>query len=151
MRAALQWRNEPLFNDDKDNQTTVLTIRHPSFLKDVTFSGSYYKSSVDLYKTKLIVNYCDEPDHLLTLESSMRDLSSIVGYRNYSLAILAHHEISELDLNVQGSIGARPGLYETINIAKYKRGYLPLQDGFLIGLLDLQAKEISYLVSFIIK
>lgn len=33
LRTGLLWRNEPLKGNDKDNQTAILTIGHPSFAK----------------------------------------------------------------------------------------------------------------------
>lgn len=142
MRAALQWRNEPLQGNDIANQSAMLTIRHPSFQKDVTFRGELYRNPIDLIKTKFELDYCDDPDHFLSLKAILQDLSTIVGYRNYSFEIIGLHPISELDLYGIGSIGARPDLYETHNIGRYKRGYMPVQDGKLIGLLNLKENEI---------
>lgn len=144
MRAALQWRNEPLQGIDKLNQSARFSIRHPSFQRDVTFSGSVYQSSIDLIKANLIVNYCEEEDHLLTLAAEAKDLTSFVGYHNYTFNILGTHEASKFDLNVEGTIGARPGLYELNSIGRYSRDYLALQEGLLIALLDLRSKEILY-------
>lgn len=146
MRAALHWRNEPLGGIDSVNQSLELSILHPSFQKDVTFKGKYYRDPVELIRAHLEVDYCDQPEHLLSLGAVAKDLTSLVGYRNYSINIFGQHEISELDLNVQGSAGVRPSLFEIDSNAHYKRGYLPVQEGSLIGMLDMRSKEIHYWV-----
>lgn len=142
MRAALQWRNEPLHGIDKANQSAMLTIRHPSFQKDVTFKGELYRSPIDLIKTKFELDYCDDPDHFLSLQGKLQDLTTIVGYRNYSYEVIGVQAVSELDLYGVGSIGARPDLYETNNVGRYKRGYMPEQDGLLICMINLKDNEI---------
>lgn len=144
MRAALQWRNEALQGIDKLNQTAVFSIRHPSFIQDVTFKGSVYQSSIDLLNANLIVNYCEEEDHLLTMSAVAKDLTSFSGYRNYSFSILGKHEASKFDLSVEGTAGAQPGLYEMNSVGKYSRDYLSLQEGLLMGMLNLYSKEILY-------
>lgn len=144
MRAALQWRNEPLQGIDKLNQSATFSIRHPSFQQDVTFKGSIYQSPVDLINANLIVNYCEEKDHLLTLAAVAKDLTTFVGYLNYTFDILGTHGASKFDLNVDGTVGARPGLYEMNSVGKYSRDYLGLQEGLLMGTIDLRKKEILY-------
>lgn len=70
-----------------------------------------------------------------------------MGYRNYSVKIVGLHIASEVILNANGSVGARPGLYEAQSLGEYKRGYLPLQEGSLVAAFNLRTKEIRYLVS----
>lgn len=48
---------------------------------------------------------------------------------------------------IRGSIGARSGIYETLTKGHYKRGYLPLQDGELLGLVNIHNKEVHFFVS----
>lgn len=146
MRAALHWRNEPLMGIDTVDQTIELSILHPSFQKDVTFKGKYFRDPVELFRAHVEVDYCDEPEHLLTLHAVAKDLTGQVGYRNYSFNLLGEHAASELDLKVQGSVGVRPGLYEIENQAHYKRSYLPIQEGSLIGMVNMRSKEIHYWV-----
>lgn len=144
VKAALTWRSEPLYGLDKSNQSVLLSITHPSFIKDITFNGNYYRNNIDLFKAKLEIDYCDDPTHLLQLECGLQDLSSIVGHRNYSVSVYAQHLVSELDLDATGSISSRPGVYATSNFGRYKRGYLPLQKGLLNGRINLIDKEIRY-------
>lgn len=101
LNAALLWRNEPLVGNDKDNQTVLFTLRHPTFTKDITVAGNLYRNPIDLIKAKLQIEYCDEPDQLLSLGAGIRDSSSLVGYRNYSYEVYGKHEISEFDLDVR--------------------------------------------------
>lgn len=144
MRAAFQWRNEPLQGIDKLNQTAIFSIRHPSFQQDVTFKGNLYQSPVDLINANLVVNYCEEVDDLLTLAAIAKDLTTSVVNRNYTFDIIGTHVASKLDLDVKGTVGVRPGLYELNSAGKYTRDYLPLQEGVLIGLINLRSKEILY-------
>lgn len=144
VKAALTWRNEPLNGLDKANQTILLAITHPSFDRDITFSGNYYRNPVDLFKAKLEIDYCDDPKHFLLLECGVRDQTTLVGHRNYSVSVFAQHPVSELDLDATGTISSRPGIYATNNYGRYKRGYLPLARGLLNGRISLIDKEILY-------
>lgn len=146
MRAALRWRSEPLDGIDSVNQSIELSILHPSFQKDVKIKGKYFRDPIELFSANLEVDYCDDPDHLLRLDAVAKDLTYQMGYRNYSYSLFGVHAASELDLNVQGSVGVRPGLYEVENQAHYKRSYLPMQEGSLIGMLNMMSKEILYWV-----
>lgn len=147
MKAALMWRNNPLVGDDKDNQTAMFSLGHPSFEKDITVKGLWYRSKLELLKTSVVADYCDDPYHLLTFDAVIKDNSPLMGYNNYTFFIKSIHEISELNLDVDGSVGIRPGLYETSSTSSYKRGYLPLQEGILVGILDMKGREIFYHVS----
>lgn len=146
MHAAVRWRNEPIESIDTINQTLELSILHPTFEKDVTFKGKYFRDPVDLFRGHVEFEYCDEPEHLLTLSAVVKDLTTQTGYRNYTFHLLGEHVASELDLNALGSVGLRPGLYEMDNQAHYKRSYLPLQEGSLVGMLNMRSKEILYWV-----
>lgn len=146
MRAALHWRKEPFETIDSINQNIELSILHPSFQKDVTFKAKYFRDSVELFRAHVEVDYCDEPEHLLTIDAVAKDLTAQMGYRNYSFNLIGEHAASELDLNVQGSIGLRPYLYEIENQAHYKRSYLPIQEGSMVGMVDVRSKEIHYWV-----
>lgn len=145
MRALFQWKNEPTDNVSEINHTASFTIKHPSLETDISLKGQFYKSPGDI-QSNILVEYCDDPDHLLKFETAVKHLLT-VNYRNYSMRIFGEHIISELDLGMLGSIGARPGLYELYSSSKYKRGYLPLQEGSLDGFLNLRANEVYYRVS----
>ncbi|GAB0088507.1 uncharacterized protein DMENIID0001_029540 [Sergentomyia squamirostris] len=144
MKVGLQWRNHPLNKREKDNQTCVISIGHPSFNEDVTLKGQWYRSEMNLVKTHAVVNYCDDPEHELRLGFEVNDLTEAVGYKNYSYLIYSWHEISELDFHVAGSLGLQPGYYSTVNNGRYKRGYLPLAEGVFHGKIDIKNKELNY-------
>lgn len=148
VQAALQWRRYPSDAADVRHQTLALHIHHPSFEQNVTFTGEYQRNAVDLMDVKFRTEYCSDPEHLLEVVARVRDLSELVGYRNYTFSVQAAHKATELDLLARGSVAARPGLYETNNEATYRRSYLPVQEGFLIGKVDVLAKEVHFWVSF---
>lgn len=144
IKAALTWRNEPLAENDKANQTVLFVIKHPSFRKDVTFNANYYRNSIDLIHGKLSVDYHEDPEHLLTLEAGIMDSTQMLQHRNYSMHVMGFHELSSFDLYALGSIAARSGVYGTKNFGRYKRGYLPLQDGLLNAGIDFTKNDIHY-------
>lgn len=142
--GAIRWQNEPLKSNDRSNQTILLTLRHPSFAKDVTFNGKYYRSDIDIVRGKVEIDYNGQEDHLVTFEAALMDYTPVTGYRNYSLQVLGHHEISEFDLNALASVAARPGVYETKNYGMYKRSVIPLEDSQLNAGIDLHRNEVHY-------
>lgn len=144
INLGLSWRTEPLDVGDKDKQSLLFTLRHPSFEKDVTLKGTFYRGNVDLLRLGLVVDYSDDETHLANFSAAVRDLSTILGYRNYTIEILANHEASELDLIGFASLGSQYSHYETTSFGSYKRGYLPLQDGAFLAYLDLRQKDIKY-------
>lgn len=149
VQAALQWRRFPSDAPEIRHQTLALHIHHPSFEQNVTFAGEYQRNAVDLMRIDFRTEYCNDPDQLLEIQARVRDLSELMGHRNYTFSVQAAHKATELDLSAKGSIAARPGLYETNNDASYQRSYLPVQEGFLIGKLDVLAKEVHFWVSWI--
>lgn len=144
IKAALTWRNEPLALNDKSNQTILFVIKHPSFEKDVTFNANYYRNNIDLVRGKLIVDYHNDPEHLLTLEGGIMDSTPVINHRNYSMHVFGFHEQSNFDLYALGSVAANSGVYATKNFARYKRGYLPLQEGLLNAGVDIPNNDIHY-------
>lgn len=144
IKAALTWRNEPLNANDKSNQTILLTIKHPSFRKDVTCLANYYRNNIDIVRGKLIADYHEDPEHLLTLEAGIIDSTIFQKHRNYSVHVSGMHEQSSFDLQALGSIAARTGVYETKNFARYKRGYLPLQEGLLNAGVNFPQNDFHY-------
>lgn len=142
--AGLTWRNEELGPNDKINQSVLLVVRHPSFRKDVELNANYYRNDVDLVNGKLVFDYHDDPDHLLTIEAGLKDGSQLMQQRNYSIFAIAHHAQSELDLYSVGSIASKAYVYQTKNYGRYKRGYVPIQEGLLNAGIDLPQNDIHY-------
>ncbi|CAD7080164.1 unnamed protein product [Hermetia illucens] len=144
MNVGLQWRSHPLTGTDKDNQTALISISHPSFRRNATLEAFYYRDGVHLIKSNVTVRYTYDPDHTLTLGVNAKDLTHITGSRNYSIDIQGKHKASQFELDVQGTMGSKPALYKTESHAHYSRGYLPSQDGLFIAMLDLKKKIIHY-------
>lgn len=144
VRGALKWQNEPLSENDRSNQTILLTLRHPSFAKDVTFNVNYYRNDIDLMRGKIVIDYNEEPDHLVTFEAGLMDYKTIIGHRNYTLHAFGHHEISEFDLNALASVAAQPGIYETKNYGMYRRNVVPLENSQLNAGINLPRNEVHY-------
>lgn len=144
IKGALIWRNEPLKPNDKCNQTILFVIKHPSFKKDVTFNANYYRNDIDLLHGKLIVDYHEKPSHLLTLEAGIMDSTQSLGHRNYTMHALGWQEESTFDLYALSSVAARSGVYETKNFGRYRRGYLPSQEGHLNAGVDFPQNDIHY-------
>lgn len=142
--AALTWRNEPSEPTSKTNQTILLVIKHPSFRKDVQFNANYYRNDVDLIHGKVLFDYHDEPNHLLTLEAGIRDASTLMHHRNYTIFAIARHPESELNMYALGSVASKAYVYETNNFGWYKRGYVPLQEGLLNAGIDLPNNGLYY-------
>lgn len=144
VKAALTWKNEPLSENDKCNQTVLLVIKHPSFRKDVTFNANYYRNDINLVHGTLVVDYHDDPEHLLMLEGGIMDSSQLLNHRNYSIFVTGQHQQTEFKLDAMGSVAAKSSVYQTKNFGKYKRGYLPLQEGILNAGIDLPRNDLHY-------
>lgn len=144
VKAALQWRRYPSDVTNERNQTLALIVHHPSFEQNVTFRAGYRRNAVELFDVDFRTEYCTEPEHALQLNAIVRDLSATVGHQNITFGVTAVHAATELDLAASGSLAARPGLYELHNEAMYKRSYLPVQEGFLVGKLDVRKREIHF-------
>lgn len=145
INAAITWRNEPLNKNDKFNQTLLLVIKHPKFRKDVTFNANYYRNNLDLIHGKLMVDYHEDPEHLLTLEGGIIDGSTLqLNHRNYSVRALGLHDVTNFNLHAMASIAAKQGVYMTKNYGFYKRGYLPLLEGVLNVGIDIPNNDIHY-------
>lgn len=99
MSVTLLWRNNTPNFEDETNHTVMVGLLHPSFEKNVTFKGSYAKSPIDFFKTAFEIEYTEDEMHLITFGCSAQDLTSIVGFKNYSLSGYAYHEASDLEFN----------------------------------------------------
>lgn len=144
IRAGFTWKVEPQSPGDKDNQSILFSLRHPSFEKDITFKGNLYRSEIELLKLNLLIDYAIDEFHLVNFTANIKDLTSITGHKNYTASIYANHEASELRLHGFGTIGSKGMHYEVSGFGEYKRGYLPLQDGTLLTYGDLKTQEVRY-------
>lgn len=145
MSATFLWNKDMELNDDERKHTIEIGILHPSFEKNVTFKGVYYRNPQIIFKADVQIEYCDLPEHLFTLGADLKDLSENSN-RNYTLAIYSKHEDTSLLLDARSSILIAKGYYQTINDGQYQRSYLDLAKGEFIGMLDVNNKEINYYV-----
>lgn len=150
VRTAISWQDEPLGRGDKDHQSLLITVGHPYLEKDVTLKANYYRGNVDLLKTNLVIDYSDDKDHAIVMGALLTDLYQEVGHTNYTFKFFAHHLASELDVQVNGSLAAKSSYYKTESYANYKRSFYPEKHGKFLALLDLNKKEIEYIVSILL-
>ncbi|EZA49996.1 Apolipophorins [Ooceraea biroi] len=142
--AAFNWMNvttTPMGNQ----QEAVLSFRHPTFEKNVTLKGVLTKRDhKDLLNVAFAADYSTDEDKLLTLSALLRDESDDSN-RKYLYKIAGKHVNTRLDLDVEGFVH-RQGLtlFETVNHARYTRGYASHETGELIGRIDRKSKEIVF-------
>ncbi|XP_037927466.1 apolipophorins [Teleopsis dalmanni] len=144
VRTGLLWKSEPLRRKDRDNQTVVFTVGHPYLEKDVTFKGTFYRGIEELLKTTMVIDYSNDPEHLIELGASINDLRHEMGYTNYSFKLFAFHKASEIEMNLNGTAAAKPSYYKTESYAYYKRDFYPIKHGKFLALLDLNNKIVDY-------
>ncbi|KAL2717243.1 hypothetical protein V1478_012943 [Vespula squamosa] len=127
-------------------QQAVLSLRHPSFAKEVTFKGELSKRNIrDLLNLALIVDYSINPDKLLEFFIMIKDESDLPNDRKYMYSISGKHPKTELDLNIEGFFHKHKFVYvETENHGKYKRSFLPEEVGQLSGRVDVDRKEVVF-------
>nr|XP_013118557.1 unnamed protein product [Stomoxys calcitrans] len=146
VRTGLVWKKQPLTEGvDLDHQTFVFTIGHPSLDKDVTFKGKYYRGKVDLLNTDLVIDYANDESHAIKLGALVQDLESQLGHTNYTVHVYGNHQASDIDLQFNGSMAARPDHYKTEASAAYKKQYFTEKAGQLLALLNLEDKEFEYI------
>ena len=143
--AAFRWKN---VTDEttNDQQEAVLSFRHPSFVKNVTFTGKLVKEGErDLLNTILVVDYSKDPEKLLVLSGVLRDESETPANIKYSYSIVGKHPRTHLDLQVDGSFRKRGSvLWATDHRGMYKRSFSPQQTGQLHGRIDANNYEIDF-------
>ncbi|XP_055591953.1 uncharacterized protein LOC129743787 [Uranotaenia lowii] len=140
LRGAVKWLDTSEASVTK--QSLLVSLGHPTFEQDITLQGVYYADDKDLLKTNVDIRYTHSDNHHVSVGFNAKDLTSEVGYRNYSYNLFGHHEASDLDMTSVGSVGLRLGLYELYSNSNYKRGYLSRMDGYVIGKLDVAEKEV---------
>lgn len=142
IQSNFQWTSEPLQQGDRDHQKFALTISHPHLEKGIDCKAEYYRGIRDLLRTRLSIDYSKTPDHLIVVGAQLRDLYHELGHTNYTFKLYGHHPASQLDVELNGTLAARPSFYKTESTAHYQRDYL--REGKLLALLDLNKKELEY-------
>ncbi|XP_024879673.1 uncharacterized protein LOC112459670 [Temnothorax curvispinosus] len=129
----------------ESQQQAVLSFHHPTFEKNVTMKGVLMrKDHRDLLNVVFTADYSKNEDKLLTLSALLRDESD-ESNRKYIYKIAGKHITTKLDLDVEGFVHRREYmLVETVNHARYTRGYMPGETGEFIGRIDRRSREIIY-------
>lgn len=146
--AAFNWTNLTTidgYKSMKSQQRAILRFQHPTFIKDVTMRTDLMKRDQrDLLNIIFVLDYSTDTDKLLTLSALLRDESD-ESDKKYLYRIIGNHITTKMDLNVEGFIH-RHGLVllETVNHARYKRGYMPGETGELISRIDRNSREILF-------
>lgn len=143
--AAFNWTNVNITSMESNQQQIVLNFRHPTFEKNVTLKGILMKRDRrDLLNAVFAADYSTNEDKLLTLSALLRDESD-ASNRKYLYKIWGKHVNTRLDLDVEGFV-RRQGyvLLETVNHARYTRGYMSSETGELIGRIDRKSREIFF-------
>ncbi|XP_063238564.1 uncharacterized protein LOC134540049 isoform X2 [Bacillus rossius redtenbacheri] len=138
--ASLDWKR---LSDGQNRQHAVVSIKHPSFKKDVTLNAQYVRNSrsvVDL-SSNLIYSSDDRKNFVLT--GSVQD-NSVPPLRKYDLAIVGSHPETHLDMKLKSAAQWDGHVYKAHGTAHYKRTYLPLQKGEFLLLLDKLEKEFEF-------
>lgn len=142
--ASFNWTN--LTATSRENQQqAVLTFRHPTFEKNVTFKGVLKKrDSKDLINVAFAVDYSPDEDKLLTLSALLRDECD-ASKMKYLYKIAGKHISTKMDLDVEGFVHKRGyTLLETVNHARYQRGYTSSETGELIGQINRESREMIF-------
>lgn len=147
IEGKFKWRDLEASVKNKDHQNIMLEVKHPSFDKDVTFQGSYYRDGGSKAKVEVDFDYTEDEDHHAKFRADVKNLSEDVGYKNYTISLSAIHLASELNLLFDGTVGLKPNNYRIDAAGTYKRGYLPDMELELIGFLDIDSREIKVYVS----
>lgn len=129
----------------ESQQQAMLTFYHPTFKKNVTLKGILMRKDYkDLLNVAFTADYSNDENKLLTLSAMLRDESD-ESNKKYLYKIAGKHINTKLDLDIEGFVH-RQGymLLETVNHARYTRGYILSEIGELIGRIDRRSREIIY-------
>ncbi|XP_017854431.2 uncharacterized protein LOC108607859 [Drosophila busckii] len=143
IRGKFHWTALPLRKGDRDHQSFYLAIAHPYLEKDIQCKATYYRGLQDLLRAHMTIDYSEQPEHLIELGAQLRDLYQQLGHTNYTFKLYGVHPASELDVQLNGTLAARPSFYKTETTAHYKRDYSP-RFGKFLAMLDLNKRELEY-------
>jgi len=129
----------------ESQQQAMLTFYHPTFEKNVTLKGVLTRKDYrDLLNVAFTADYSNNENKLLTLSALLRDESDELN-KKYAYKIAGKQISTKLDLDMEGFIYKKEFiLLETVNHARYARGYMPSEIGELISRIDRRSKEIIY-------
>ncbi|PNF28889.1 hypothetical protein B7P43_G03854 [Cryptotermes secundus] len=138
--ASFDWKRLSIY---PSKHHAVVSIKHPSFIRDVTLNGQYSADEKDLVDVMADLEYSTDINKKLSLSGKVQNNSQ--GHvKHYNLEILGSHPATRLDLKVQGQVKLDGKIFGTNNAARYKRSYLPLQTGTLKGRINSIIKEVEF-------
>ena len=142
--SSFQWKNISS-NNKIFQQWAILSLKHPSFQKDVTFTGQVInRDHRDLFNAAFIVDYSSDKQKLLNVSATIRDESDVPLDRKYTYSISGNHVGINFHLNLDGFIHQRSGiLLQTKNNVVYRRGNSERETGQLLGRIDISKNEIE--------
>lgn len=147
IESKLQWQDHKLSEKNEDHQSLLIALTHPSFDKDLTIKGSYFRDAMKSAKVEVDYEYTEDEDHHAKFTSEIRNWSEELGFKNYTVSVYASHPASSLNLIYDGSVGLKPNYYRIEATGLYKISYLPEMELDLLSFIDVDNKEIKIYVS----
>lgn len=144
--AKFQWLDLMPEVNGRDHQRFQLNLIHPTFDKDITLVGSFYRDGFNVTKVEIDYEYTEDEDHHAKFITEIRNMTDQVGFKNYTIFLYGSHPASDLILNLDGSVGLKPTNYKIDMMGHYKRGYLPDMELEMLSFVDTKAKEIKIYV-----
>lgn len=128
-----------------NQQQAVLSLKHPSFNKDVTCTVKLDNRNVsDFVNVALVLDYSSQAEKRLVLTGRVSDESQLPTNRRYSYEIVGKHPNTRLDLRVNGAVNNHGFIWAKIeNYASYKRSFLPVENGQLYAAVDFSKYQIE--------
>ncbi|KAF4531743.1 hypothetical protein B566_EDAN015189 [Ephemera danica] len=137
--AVVDWQK---LSTKPTKQITSLSICHPSLEQDVKLSCELYADEKKMLDTKIDLVYSTDENKRLTIFGEMLNETNWKK-KEYTLKLGAKHPATSLDMMVEGNIKGDGQLYQTLNYARYKRSYLPLQTGRAYAKLNIPEKSLE--------
>ncbi|XP_066586148.1 uncharacterized protein Apoltp [Prorops nasuta] len=139
-----------LTKDNLLHQEAVLMLKHPTFAKNVTAKGRFFKNDLrDLFNADFVVDYSNNPDKLFQLSTLLRDETVDTADTKYSYHITGKHPKTKFNLEIDGFLQKQRDkqsfstlLVELKSKGKYKRTFLPEEIGQVNAKVDVLQKEI---------
>lgn len=144
--GKFHWEDVEHEDVSKDHQIIMVGLSHPSFEKNVTMKGSYYRDDIDLAKIAIEFDYSVDSDHFAKFTTTLKNLTDECGYKNYSLQVFGSHVATDFILNFESSMGIMPNNYKIEAIGNYKRSYLPDMALDLVSFIDAASKKFKFYV-----
>lgn len=147
IESSLQWQDHKLSEKNEDHQSLLLGLKHPSFDKDLTINGSYYRDAMKSAKVEVDYVYTEDEDHHAKFTAEVKNWSEELGYKNYTVSAFASHPASSLNLLYDASVGLKPNYYRIEATGLYKISYLAEMELDMVSFIDVDKKEIKFYVS----